>query len=170
MGTNMLWRRKGLLTACVAVALGITVLEGHTTQPHLLSPDPRHHVITDPGSGLALFGYDPVAYHNEHAARPGLAIHEARFDDRVWRFVSAANKAAFEADPLVYIPLFGGHDGHSVGNGTLTKGDPANFVLIGGRLVLFRTEKDRDLFAADSAIRQKARENWPQLVRQLAGH
>jgi hypothetical protein len=166
----MLWRRYGLLAACVAVTLGVAASSGNANQTNLLSPDPRHHVVTDPSTGLALFGYDPVAYHTEQAARPGLAAHETRFDDRVWRFVSAANKAAFEADPLVYIPLFGGHDGHSVGQGTLTKGAPTTFALIGGRLVLFRTEKDRDLFAADPAIRQKARENWPQVVRQLAGH
>ncbi len=165
-----MWRGKGLLAAFFAITIGITIPAGFANQPGPLSPDPRYHVITDPGSGLALFGYDPVAYHTEQAARPGLAAYQTKFDDRVWRFVSAANRAAFEADPLVYIPLFGGYDGLAIGLGSMTRGDPENFILVGGRLVLFRTEKHRDLFAADPAIRQKARENWPQVVRQLAGH
>ena len=166
----MTWGRNGFLAAAIVLFWLSTAPLASAAQPNPLSPDPRFHVITDPGTGLALFGYDAVAYHIDQAAKPGLAAHEARFDDRLWRFASAANKAAFEADPLVYIPLFGGHDGVSVSNGNLTKGDPANFLLIGGRVALFRTEKDRDLFAADPDIRREARENWPRVVRQLAGH
>jgi hypothetical protein len=138
--------------------------------PNLFNPDPGNHVITDLRTGLALFGYDPVAYHLDGRARQGLPDFEVALNDRIWRFTSAANKAAFTADPSVYVPLFGGHDGVSVGEGILIKGDPQVFVIAAGQVVLFRDEANRNRFAGEQMVRQKARESWPSVVRQQAGH
>jgi hypothetical protein len=66
--------------------------------------------------------------------------------------------------------MFGGHDGASIGDGILARGEPAHFVIAAGQLVLFRSLESRDRFATDEALRQKARENWPAVVRQQIGH
>jgi YHS domain-containing protein len=151
--------------ACLASA-GV----GHAATANLFTMDPMQHVIVDSRTGVALFGYDPVAYHFDQKARQGLPEHQLTLDGRIWWFTSAANKAAFEADPAAYAPMFGGYDGSRVGDGILTKGEPAHFVIAAGQLVLFRSLESRDRFAMDQSVRQKARENWPAVVRQQIGH
>jgi hypothetical protein len=143
---------------------------GSPTLAGIFSGQEEHHVIADPRTGLALFGYDPVAYHSDSAAFPGSKDHELMHGGLMWRFKSSANMAAFEADPLAYIPTFGGHDGASVSDGVLTKGDPETFVIAAGKVVFFRTPHNRDRFAAEIEMRQRARESWPQVVRQHAAH
>jgi YHS domain-containing protein len=142
----------------------------HAATANLFAMDPMQHIIVDNRSGLALFGYDPVAFHVDQKARPGLPEHQYTHEGRIWRFTSAANKAAFEADPAAFAPMFGGHDGASIGDGILARGEPAHFVIAAGQLVLFRSLESRDRFATDEALRQKARENWPAVVRQQIGH
>ena len=162
-------RRSGLVAALLATQVICTCVCIAAT-PNLFNPDPMNHVVTDLRTGVALFGYDPVAYHLDGQARQGLPDFEVALDDRIWRFTSAANKAAFAADPAVYVPQFGGHDGVSVGEGILIKGDPMLFVIAAGQLVLFRDEANRDRFAREQMVRQKSRDNWPSVVRQQAGH
>ena len=134
------------------------------------SSDDAHHIIADPRTGLAIFGYDPVAYHSDRAAFSGSKDFELIREGLIWRFRSSANMAAFEADPLPYIPTFGGYDGASVSDGVLAKGDPETFVIAGGKVVFFRNASNRDRFAVESDMRQRARQLWPQVVRQQAAH
>jgi hypothetical protein len=161
--------RSGLVAALLAVHV-IGSAACVAAAPNLFNPDPMNHVVTDLRTGVALFGYDPVSYHLDGQARQGLPDFEITLNDRIWRFTSAANKAAFKADPAVYVPQFGGHDGVSVGEGILIKGDPQLFVIAAGQVVLFRDEANRDRFAREQMVRQKSRENWPSVVRQQAGH
>jgi hypothetical protein len=162
-------RRSGLGAILLAAQVICASVCGAAT-PNLFNPDTMNHVVADLRTGVALFGYDPVAYHLDNQARQGLPDFEIILNDRIWRFTSAANKAAFEADPAVFMPLFGGHDGASVSEGVLIKGDPQLFVIAAGQLVLFRDQANRDRFAQEQIIRQRARENWPSVVRQQAGH
>jgi hypothetical protein len=178
-GSNGFWAkvltrsrlRSGFLVATqvACFALGF-FMAGAIASPNLLAPDKHLHVVTDPRTGLAIFGYDPVAFHDEQKAVPGSSAHEVWLDGRVWRFHRAANKAAFEADPSVYMPLFGGHDGASIGDELLLKGDPEFFLIAAGRAVFFRNAESRDRFAADAELRRKAVAAWPKVVRQHALH
>jgi YHS domain-containing protein len=133
-------------------------------------PDHAAHVIHDPRSGLAIFGHDPVAYHTEGVATAGRQRFTAEVGGLAWRFASAANMAAFKASPEPYIPLYGGHDARGVAEGRMVVGDPAIFLLAGGRTVFFRTVENRDAFARDEKLRRSAVENWPRVAAQLAGH
>jgi hypothetical protein len=165
----MMGRSNGIFAAIFAACLSLnSSLASAGANPLAARAD--QHVIADPRSGLALFGYDPVAYHADNAALLGIAQHELALDGRIWRFRSAANMAAFAADPAAYIPNFGGYDGASVSDGILAKGDPETFVIAGGQLVLFRDAGNRDRFAADQMVRNKARGLWPSVVHQLAVH
>ncbi len=132
--------------------------------------DAAAQMIHDPRTGIAMFGYDPVAYHTEGKALAGRPQFAAEALGRGWRFVSAANMAAFLADPTPYLPLFGGHDGRGISENRMVRGDPAIFLLAGGRTVFFRTAEDRDAFASDAALRSQAMKEWPQVAAQFAGH
>ena len=66
-------------------------------------------VVVDRHTGLAISGFDPVAYFIDTPS-PGRGEFEATFAGAVWRFRNAGNRAAFVADPEVYMPRFGGYD------------------------------------------------------------
>jgi hypothetical protein len=134
------------------------------------APDPARQLIHDPRSGLALYGYDPVAFHSERRALMGKPQFEAEALGYVWLFTTAANRAAFIQTPEAYLPLFGGHDAKAVSDDRMVQGDPAIFLIANGLTVFFRTVDDRDAYAKDEALRRKANQNWPTVARQLAGH
>ncbi len=157
--------QKGFFT----VALFSLVLSA-SAMASILSPDPRRHVIADPRSGMALFGYDPVSYHSEMRAVVGKKAFELMDSGLVWRFDSDANRAVFAADPEAYIPRFGGHDGERMGAGVLVIGDPELFLMVSGEVVFFRNAENRQKFADDADLRLKATEIWPEVVRQQAAH
>lgn len=58
--------------------------------------------------GVAIKGYDAVAYFTEGRAIKGKKQFEFKWQDARWRFTSAANRDLFAADPEAYAPQYGG--------------------------------------------------------------
>jgi hypothetical protein len=58
--------------------------------------------------GVAIKGYDPVAYFTEGRAVKGKKEFEYQWEDARWRFASAAHHDLFAADPERYAPKYGG--------------------------------------------------------------
>lgn len=90
-------------------------------------------------SGLALAGYDPVAYFPEggSAAKKGDPGLTAELDGRLYRFASEENRARFQRDPAHYEPQFGGWCTYAVANGYKFHVDPETFIVKDDRLLLF---------------------------------
>jgi hypothetical protein len=126
-------------------------------------------LVVDRFTGLAIHGYDPVAYFVD--ARPvlGLPDFEAWQGGAVWRFHNEGNRADFLAHPEIYGPQFGGYDPVDVARGVTVAGNPLFWVVAGERLYLFGLEANRDAFAADPArYLDQAQERWPALEKMLA--
>ncbi len=122
----------------------------------------------DPLSGLALRGFDPVAYFDEGAARPGLSRHELIWNGAAWRFASAANRAAFERHPAIFQPRFGGYDAYAALRGIASDADPAVFAIVEGKLFLFRSPDARRRFLALSPEKGGDETAWSRTVSRLA--
>ncbi len=122
----------------------------------------------DNRSGLALSGFDPVAYFSSDAAVPGLPRYELVHDGAVWRFASAANRDAFREAPEVYTPRFGGFDASGVADGRAIDADPRRFAVIGSQLYFFRSDENRRRFLDEAALRAKAQERWPAVSMLIA--
>jgi len=126
-------------------------------------------IVADPQTGLALFGYDPVAYFIDHRPEPGLPAFETLARGYAWRFVNQGNRTAFEGNPDLYIPKFGGYDAALLARNKLSAGDPKFFAVIDNALVLFRSERTRARFLSDRGELPLAVKNWQQLRRDLSG-
>jgi hypothetical protein len=126
-------------------------------------------VVVNRFSGLAIEGFDPVAYFVDGQPVLGSPDFEASQAGAVWRFRNEGNRASFVAHPEVYGPQFGGYDPVDVARGVAFAGNPRFWVVTGDRLYLFGLEEHRDAFAADpeSFLRQ-ARALWPKLEQTLA--
>ncbi len=126
-------------------------------------------MVIDPRSDEALFGFDPVAYFVDGAAREGDPAVTVVWQGLIWRFTGQANRDAFVESPESYVPRFYGNDPVAVAQGMLTPGDPATFAIVDGRVHLFRSPDRRDVFVADRALQTSAGLNWPK-ARLQAGH
>jgi hypothetical protein len=126
-------------------------------------------VVSDPKTGLAISGFDPVGYFTD--ARPilGVAEMESSYEGAVWRFQNEGNRAAFVAHPKVYAPRFGGYDPVDLARGKTVETHPSLWLIVGERLYLFATEANRTAFAGDSgSFVDSAERRWPELRESLA--
>ena len=126
-------------------------------------------VVVNRYSGLAIEGFDPVAYFTESAAARGRPDFEASEAGAVWRFRNEGNRASFVAHPEIYGPQFGGYDPVDLGRGVTYAGNPRFWVVAGQRLYLFGREDNRDAFAANPAhFLKDAVARWPALEQGLS--
>jgi hypothetical protein len=126
-------------------------------------------VVVNRFSGLAIEGFDPVAYFVDRHPVLGLPDFEAAEAGAVWRFHNEGNRASFIAHPEVYGPQFGGYDPIDVARGVAFAGNPRFWIITGERLYLFGLEASRDAFAADpERYLQQANARWPQLEQGLS--
>ena len=59
--------------------------------------------------GVAIKGYDTVAYHTEGRAVKGQRNYSHTWNDAKWYFTSAENRDLFAAEPERYAPQYGGY-------------------------------------------------------------
>ncbi|MGA7808126.1 YHS domain-containing (seleno)protein [Bradyrhizobium sp.] len=120
-------------------------------------------------TGLAIDGFDPVAYFIDGQPVEGLPDFEAWQAGAVWRFHNEGNRASFLAHPEIYGPQFGGYDPVDVARGVTVAGTPRIWLIAGERLYLFEREANRDVFAADPGhVVPQANARWPELLQTLA--
>jgi YHS domain-containing protein len=125
-------------------------------------------ILRDPLSGVALYGYDPVAYFIDKTARTGEAEYEFRFKGLTWRFRSEANRAAFARSPESFVPEFGGYDPLAVSEGVPLEGNPAFFAVHEQKLFLFAREESLAKFLANPKnLFDAAMNGWPAVQRKL---
>jgi YHS domain-containing protein len=126
-------------------------------------------VVVNRYSGLAIEGFDPVAYFTDSRAAQGVADFEAAEAGAVWRFRNEGNRASFMAHPEIYAPQFGGYDPIDLARGVTYAGNPRFWVIAGQRLYLFGREETRDAFKGDPArFLKDATTRWPAIERGLA--
>src|SRR3954452_2864044 len=153
-------------TAFFALLAGFFGLLCHDFAAHAQTTE---RVVVNRYSGLAIEGFDPVAYFTDQLAAQGLPDFEASEAGAVWRFRNEGNRASFVSHPEVYAPRFGGYDPVDLGRGVTYAGNPRFWVVVGQRLYLFGREENRDAFtAAPEPFLKDATARWPALERGLA--
>ena len=136
---------RGPVLAAVIAGLAAAASGGHLPADAATTG----RIVTDSLTGLALSGFDPVAYFTERTPRLGEGVHELIYGGAVWRFRNDGNRAAFARDPDVYRPRFGGYDPVALARGVAIAGHPLIWLISGDRLFLFSKPENRSRFAAD---------------------
>ena len=123
-------------------------------------------VVVDPQTGLAINGFDPVAYFTDKNPIFGRPELEFNLDGTVWRFRNEGNRAAFAAHPEVYRPRFGGYDPVAITRDRSVAGNPLVWAIVDQRLYLFYSDATRRAFLADAqGIAERAARKWPVVAR-----
>ncbi len=136
-----------LLTACVAEAV---------------SP-----VNASRLNGVAIRGYDPVAYFTEQKPVEGNPELSLDWNGAIWRFVSAENRDRFVAEPTKYAPQFGGYCAWAVAHGYVYDADPEVWRISEGKLYLNFDQEVQAKWSQDiPGWVAHAEENWPKLLAE----
>jgi YHS domain-containing protein len=160
------------LTTCLTACLGLAVYVGLVFILAAGPPTSRaaatERIVIDWHTGLAIGGYDPVAFFTDGKPIAGSAEFELRYGGAVWRFANVGNRAAFAASPDVYMPQYGGYDPVGVAHGVAVAGNPDVWFIAGEKLFLFYDGSRRDKFATDpDRVIGSADRKWSEVRQSL---
>lgn len=118
-------------------------------------------------SGVAIQGYDPVAFFTDNKPVKGSEKFAFRHNGATYQFASQEHRDLFRADPAKYEPSFGGYCAYGVSRDKLAQIDVEAFQVVNGRLLLQYSKSVRDDFNKDTKGNLgKADANWPGLVEK----
>jgi len=120
--------------------------------------------VNKTNTGLALRGYDPVAYFTVKTPTPGSFKITTVHQDVVYRFSSEENKALFVANPAKYVPQFGGFCAYGLANGVKVDADPVLWTVRNEKLYLNLAPPVQALFSKDpDGFIKSASAKWSKL-------
>lgn len=152
------------LAQIVVVALTFLVVFGVGTLWASGAPE----AVVNQQDGVAIKGYDPVAYFTEGRPVKGTDEFTVEYDGAVWHFSSAEHRDLFLSDPEKYAPAYGGYCAWAVSNGDFADIDPEQWVIHGGTLYLNFDARTNTRFNEDlSGNIQKAEDNWPEMKGRI---
>lgn len=116
-------------------------------------------------AGVALSGYDVVAYFTQGRPVEGTAEHSIMWRGVTWYFDSSESQMSFEMNPVAYAPQFGGYCAYAVAEGHTASAAPDAFFVRDGRLYFMHTsamlrQKQSEL----AQIVAEAQSNWPAVL------
>jgi YHS domain-containing protein len=112
--------------------------------------------------GVALGGYDPVAYFETGKPAHGQETIVASYAGARYLFESEAHRKTFLADPKKYVPEFGGFCAVGTSHGEKVDVDPETGKVVKGKLYLNNSPKVAMMFDEDTAgTISRAEQNWP---------
>lgn len=152
--------RRFLLAFPAAIAVAAVLRAG----PARAAAAPIH---TGRFSGLALGGYDAVAYFREGRPVEGMRAHATEWNGATWRFSSAENLAAFLANPQAYAPQYGGYCAWAAAEGYRAPGDPNFWRIVDGKLYVNYDAAVHRRWEADiPGFVRRADANWPAILER----
>jgi len=147
-------RIQTLASALVAIALAAG------SAAHALSPVNKTLL-----GGLAVDGYDPVAYFTDGKPVEGSKEFTLDWNGATWRFASAAHRDEFRQAPEKYAPQYGGYCAWAVSQNYTADSDPEAWTIVDGKLYLNYNRKVMATWQQDVPGNvTKADGNWPKLL------
>jgi hypothetical protein len=150
----------GRVPARRAAIVGLTALALLTLTVPALAKEPLYTI-----GGLALSGYDPVAYFSDGKPVKGQPEYAIQWGGARWQFATTANRDAFIASPGRYAPQYGGYCAYAVSKGYTASADPMVWRIVADRLYLNYSKSVQGLWEQDIPDHiAKANGNWPAVL------
>ena len=149
------------LLAVLALAVLGTAAAFGGAQAFFGSDDKTAYFAED---GVAIRGYDPVAYFDQGAPVEGSAENSLEWQGVTWHFASADHRSAFEQNPQKYAPAYGGFCAYAVAKDQLASIDPEAWKIVDGKLYLNYSTGIQKKWEQDvPGYIEQAEMNWPEL-------
>jgi YHS domain-containing protein len=159
-------------TIATARRLGaFAVLAGGLISATLLAPqtafafdEASKSAINLTAEGLAIQGYDPVAYFTAGQPAKGDSQFSAQHEGATYLFTNAENRDAFLKEPAKYVPQFGGFCAMAAALEKKFDGDPNVWKIVDGKLYLNVNPDVGKRWQEDIPGNvNKANANWPKI-------
>jgi YHS domain-containing protein len=112
--------------------------------------------------GLALRGYDPVAYFEGGKPNRGTEKLSASYGGARYLFASESHRKLFLQNPKKYIAEYGGFCAVGTSFGEKVDVDPETGKIVNGKLYLNNSPKVQEIFDHDTPNTiSRANQNWP---------
>jgi YHS domain-containing protein len=120
--------------------------------------------------GLAIQGYDPVAYFTDAKAVEGKESISHAVNGVTYRFATTKHKEMFIANPAQYEPQYGGWCAYAMGSsGEKVEIDPGTFKILNGKLYLFYNAYFNNTLKKwnvdEKNLHDKADTNWNHIIK-----
>jgi YHS domain-containing protein len=151
-------------TLPVVAALAFGALSFTTTSPAFAYDENSTASINVEG-GVALKGYDPVAYFTSGKPTKGSANFTARHEGTTYHFASAENQRLFHANPSRFAPQYGGFCAMGAALGKKLDIDPTQFKVVDDKLYLNVNAEVFGKWSQDIPAHVRAADqNWPAIA------
>ena len=119
--------------------------------------------------GIAIQGFDPVAYHLVGTAVQGKAEYATQWNAATWWFSSNVNRQLFITSPKKYAPAYGGWCAFGIADGYAAETDPINaWTIHQGQLYLnWNAQVSKDWNADKAGYLKKSEPKWSTVQKQL---
>ncbi|WP_417316804.1 YHS domain-containing (seleno)protein [Emcibacter sp.] len=125
-------------------------------------------LIYDDDNGVAILGYDTVAYFTEDRPVFGDPLYEVTWAGAKWRFASEDHRDAFAKEPNKYAPQYGGYEPVFIAKGYSSPTDPLIWTLRDGKLYLHHNENTKAYWLENFQEKiSQAEANWPRIRAKL---
>lgn len=153
---------KTLIPLCL-VFIAITFNQVNAQQGFLVNANEK---------GVAIDGYDPVAFFTEKKPVPGDQKYQTTYDGAIYYFASDKNLKAFIKNSEKYAPQYGGFCAMGMSMGHLQPIDVNLFEIIDKKLYLQRNAKAVGMWKkmGPKMVIMKANENWPKVYEKYSSY
>jgi YHS domain-containing protein len=119
--------------------------------------------------GVAIEGYDTVAYFTDGKAERGSDKFAYKWLGVTWLFANNEHRDLFAAQPVRYAPQYGGHCAIGTAFGQSTANiDPEAWAIVDGKLYLQYSKGARQRWQQDRAnMIAAADQKWPKIKARL---
>ncbi len=149
-----------LISFCLLALIG-----GHISYAQNSGYDIEHYNLK---RGLAIQGYDPVAYFTENKAVEGSEKISHSSEGVTYYFSSTKNRQLFIANPKQYEPQYGGYCAYAMADGDKVRIDPETFKIVDGKLFLFYNFRFTNTLKSwnkdEANLLPKANSQWSKIV------
>jgi len=149
----------GILIICFITITGIRAQ----------GPEVRKKQFNIQKSGLAIEGFDPVAYFTSNKAIEGKKEISTVYERVTYRFATVQNRDVFKVNPAKYEPQYGGWCAYAMGaKGEKVEVDPETFKIVNGKLYLFYNKYFNNTLKSwnkdETHLKTNADQSWTKFV------
>lgn len=136
----------------------------------IVPDEEKKYLVNLNEEGFIAEGYDVVAYFTQNKPVKGKPDIVKLYNGAFYAFASEENKQLFGADPLKYMPQYGGYCAYAMSRDRLRPINPSIFEIVDGRLMLQHSNGAKKLFDEDIPGNTKLADSlWPKQVAERAG-
>ncbi len=125
------------------------------------SPMEKKPLISVNDAGVAINGFDTVAYFEQNKAVRGSQEFSCDYKEATWYFTSAENRDRFLQNPEKFAPQYGGYCTHALAKNQLINAQPDAFVINNNQLYLYSkktfAQESKFTFKQEQRVREQ---NW----------